>query len=655
MKITANYLKLILIILVCQMQMAGAQTVSTFAGTGASGFNFGGSAPISTAAFYSPYGIAIDTAGNVWISEGQNSERLSLISGTNVYTRIGFNGDPASGTGSGFKDGTGAGNGVGQPDAINNTGNIVIAPDGTIFLADRGNHAIRRISKFMSPGNAQVMSTPFGALPVNNQGTAGSVDATGNNARFDGPTGIAIDDAGINLYVSDNNTHIIRKIVISTGVVTTIAGTAGVIGSTDAIGSAASFNTPEGLDYFNNCLYVADYANKKIRKIDLSTNAVTTIAGGGVDPTPGADGDITLAKLRGPRDVAVDANGNVFFTDGSNSHRVRKIVGTMISTVAGLHDNPGYVNGKDTAARFNLPAGLAFDKARKVLYVVDQGNNTIRKIVLAPTADFSADVLNPTIGQKVSFTDLSSNKPTTYSWSVSPGTVGTEWNFSDLTNSNSPNPKLQFNTAGSYSITMTTSNLYGSDAKTKTNYIIVSGASSGGKPVAKFIADKNNVYYADTVTLIDQSDSVPNIWSWSITPSTFVYVGGTTAVSQNPKLMFTATGFYTVTLIATNANGSDTATRVDYIAVYNVGVKELAGKGNMNIWPNPSEGSISIRMTEAAAKSSLEISDMMGRVVYSKQAESSEMNLDLGGLDKGVYILRVNANNSTYTQRLILK
>jgi PKD repeat protein len=664
MKQTTNYLKLFLLMLLCPAGIAGAQTVSTFAGTGTAGFNFGGSEPISTAKFYNPYGIAIDSAGNIWVSEGSNSERLSLISGGNVYTRIGFNGDPTSGTGSGFKDGTGAGNGVGQPSKISNTGHLVIAPDGTIFLADRGNHAIRRISKFSSVGSAQVMSTPFGALPVNNQGTPGDTDATGNDARFDGPTGIAIDDAGANLYVTDNNSHTIRKIVIATGVVTTIAGNAGVSGSTDAVGTAATFNFPEGIDYFNNALYVADYANRKIRKINLSTMAVTTIAGGGVDPVPGADGDITLAKLRGPRDVAVDANGNVFFTDGSNAHRVRKVVGTTISTVAGLHDSPGFKDGQDTAARFSIPAGIAFDKSRTVLYVVDEGvvgtpavnNHSIRKIVLGPGADFSADILNPTVGQKVTFTDLSINKPATYTWAVSPGTAGNEWDFSDLTNTNSPNPKIEFNDPGTYSVTLTVTNPYGSDAETKTNYIIVSGGGSAGKPVAKFMATKTTAYFTDTVTLVDQSDSVPNIWAWTITPTTFTFVDGTSAVSQHPKVQFNATGFYTVTLIATNASGSDTATKVDYIAVFNVGVKEAAENGIMNIWPNPSDGAVNISLPGNSVASSLEISDLMGRVVYSKQAiTATEVNLDLNSLEKGVYIVRVNANNSSSTRKLILK
>ena len=151
-------------------------------------------------------------------------------------------------------------------------------------------------------------------------GTSGSTNATGTSARFYNPNGITTD--GTNLYVADTNNYTIRKIVISTGVVTTIAGSAGSSGSTDGTGTSARFNSSEGITTDGTNLFITDYNNHTIRKIVISTGVVTTIAG-----TAGSSGSTdatgTSARFNSSEGITTDGT-NLFITD-YNNHTIRKI------------------------------------------------------------------------------------------------------------------------------------------------------------------------------------------------------------------------------------------------------------------------------------------------------------------------------------------
>ncbi len=173
-----------------------------------------------------------------------------------------------------------------------------------------------------------------------------------------------------------------------------------------------------------------------------------------------------------------------------------------------------------------------------------------------PVANFSANILTPSIGQTVTFTDLSTNTPTSWSWSFSPSMV----TYVGGTTSASQNPQVQFNAGGLYSVTLIAANASGSDEETKTNYIAVTAP-----PIANFSASILNPAIGQTVSFTDLSTNTPASWSWSFSPATVTYVGGTNSASQNPQLQFNAAGYYTVTLTATNAAGSDGETKTNYI------------------------------------------------------------------------------------------
>lgn len=209
-------------------------------------------------------------------------------------------------------------------------------------------------------------------------GVAGSTDSTGTAAKLNAPDGITSD--GTNLYVSDYANHTIRKIVIATGVVSTLAGSAGVSGATDDVGTASRFNNPAGITCDGTKLYVADYGNHTIRMIDISTGSTSTIAG--LQNNPGSiDGTFMGAQFNHPIDLTTDGT-NLYVSD-TNNHTIRKIVIAtgVVTTLAGSAGISGAADGSGIAARFNKPGGITNDGTN--LYVADWGNYTIRKIVIA--------------------------------------------------------------------------------------------------------------------------------------------------------------------------------------------------------------------------------------------------------------------------------
>lgn len=266
---------------------------------------------------------------------------------------------------------------------------IVAAPDGTIYIADTGNDLIRKISS-----NGLSASTPTPAhlrhLAVDVENVAGSDhraryrDGVGPNARFNNPEGLAISPDGKTLYVADSRNNMIRKIDLATKTVSTIAGHT-FPSSGDGVGKSAGFETPRGLAISpdGNTLYVADSGNNMIRKIDLATNTVTTLAGAG-KLTPGhADGVGAQATFLEPRSLAISADGQVLYIADTRNDLIRKMVlaTNSVSTLAGHAGFPGTLNGPGPDAYFYHPVSISIDGNK--LYVADGANADIRMIDLS--------------------------------------------------------------------------------------------------------------------------------------------------------------------------------------------------------------------------------------------------------------------------------
>jgi sugar lactone lactonase YvrE len=221
--------------------------------------------------------------------------------------------------------------------------------------------------------------TPVLASVAGGIGGPGSYDGSASIARFMAPYAVAADSAG-NLYVADTANNTIRKIS-SSGQVTTLAGKAGQIGATDGTGSAALFFQPQGLavDGAGN-VYVADTNNETIRKI-TPAGVVTTLAGG-AGLGGNTDGTGTAARFNSPWGIAVDAAGTLYVVDHSGC-TIRKVTAAgVVTTLAGAGSQNGLVDGAGAAARFSNPEGIALDGAGNLL-VVDTYNAALRRVTPA--------------------------------------------------------------------------------------------------------------------------------------------------------------------------------------------------------------------------------------------------------------------------------
>ena len=257
-------------------------------------------------------------------------------------------------------DSSGFANGTGTSASFRNPWGITT--DGTnLYVADKDNHLIRQI--VIATG---VVTTVAGTADN------GSSNGTGTAASFYEPLGITTDET--NLYVVDSKNSLIRKIVISTGVVTTLAGT-GSSGSSNGTGTSASFNQPSGITTDGTNLFLAEHNNNLIRKIVISTGVVTTLAGTGSSGS--ANGTGTSASFNNPYGITTDGT-NLYVGDTFN-HLIRQIVIStgVVTTLAGTGSS-GTANGTGTSASFNNPIGITTDGTN--LYVVDYGYSRIRQI-----------------------------------------------------------------------------------------------------------------------------------------------------------------------------------------------------------------------------------------------------------------------------------
>ncbi len=350
--------------------------VSTFAGSGSGGsVNGQGTA----ASFTSPENGAFDSKGNLFVADyGNNMIRMITPNGT-VSTFAGK-------TTSGFA------NGQGTNASFNAPSGLVFDKQGNLYVSDELNNAIRKIDQ---QGNV----TTFAGT-----GLVGFRDAQGTNAAFDRPIGLAIDTISNLLYVADSRNNAIRTVNLTNGNVVTLAGS-GQAGSTDgdiSNGNAvyATFNSPRGIALVSSGsagsetvnLFIADYSNNKIREILMNNNAakVYTLAGNSGNQSGFTNVPVTF---NGPNSVCIgyDRNSNreLFIADASN-HAIRYSTSDPVSAIAGGlpvmtlagTGAAGLTNGNYSNATFKFPDGVAFNPIDGNIYVIEFGNNDVRKIIL---------------------------------------------------------------------------------------------------------------------------------------------------------------------------------------------------------------------------------------------------------------------------------
>ena len=387
--------------------------ISTIAGIGSSGFS-GDGGPATAGEFHTPIGIAIDTTGNLYVSDyGNNRIREIDVNGTlSTFAGNGFAGNSGDGgpaTGAELNTPTGvttdAGGNVyiadiynGRIRKVNSSGIIStavgdgqnvfggdggpasaasvyypfgVATDvsGNLYIADYGNQRIRKVN------TSNIISTIAGNGSIGYTGDGGPATA----GTFDYPTGVAADTFG-NIFVADIYNNCVRKITTG-GIITTVAGNGSAgYGGDGGPATAASLNLPYGVaaDVTGN-LYISDFGNHRIRKVNLS-GIISTVAGTGTGGYSGDGNPATASRLYYPIGISADTNGNIFIGDYAN-YRIRKInPAGIIFTVAG-NGSAGFSGdgGPATAAVLNVPYGITNDAAGNIL-IADEGNNRVRRV-----------------------------------------------------------------------------------------------------------------------------------------------------------------------------------------------------------------------------------------------------------------------------------
>jgi uncharacterized protein (TIGR03437 family) len=335
--------------------------IVTVAGNGTCCFS-GDNGPAIGAQLNGPTGVAVDSAGNLYIAD-QYNDRIRKVSNQVITTVAGIGTDGFSGD-----------NGLATSAQLKWPSAVAVDSAGNLYIGDYLNLRVREVS------NA-VITTVAG------NGTWGFSGDNGpaTSAQLAGPPGVAVDAAG-NLYIADPYNYRVRK--VAGGVITTVAGggSSGLGDNGPATGAQLTGPAGVAVDSAGN-LYIAD--GYRVRKV--SGGVITTVAGNGTEGFSGDNGPATSAQI-GPAGVAVDSAGNLYIADVYNS-RVRKVSNGAIVTVAG-NGTLGFSgdNGPATSAQIG-PAGIAVDSAGNV-YIADPVNNRIR--VLTPTGPPCAYSVSPT-------------------------------------------------------------------------------------------------------------------------------------------------------------------------------------------------------------------------------------------------------------------
>lgn len=570
-------------LLASQLTAYAQPVINTVAGTGAAGYR-GDGGPATGAELNYPYTVATDGSSNLYIADYSNHVIRRVDKATGIITTVAGNGT------SGYSgDG-----GLATAARLSYPNSVAVDGAGNLYIADEANERIRRVDKATG-----LITTVAGTGDWGYSGDGGPATA----AQFNSPYGITLDGSG-NIYFADYGNYCFRRIDKATGIITTVAGN-GTMGYSGDGGPAteAQFDNVTGIrvDGAGN-LFLVDYKNHAIRRVDKATEIITTVAGDGSAGYQGDGGAAVDAELSYPSSIAIDKAGNLYIAELGNQS-VRRIdnASGVITTVAG-NGTSGYRGdgGPAKDAQLASPSGLAFDDEGR-LYIAQIGDNRVRSISFCPGLQAGLTASN-----EGKLSCLTKQVLLTFSGAGAYTLVGPQGTIALDANATS----VSVEQAGAYRLTVT------SGGCSNTASVTVTGAVNG--PGATLTASNNGqLSCANPVVTLLASDGANYIFSGP----------GLTQAGTSPSATVSTAGLYSVTVTAATGCTATAQTTVTGNATPPPAAPDLSAGGQT-----------SLTVTQGSPAVMLSAPNCSGTLTWSNDTDSGTGAITVSTQTTGTFV-----------------